>query len=157
MKRIVAFLLAVLMMFTAAGDFYADQTTTVDASAKIAELGNGLMTPELIEVSIEEVEKTQGEMSNIYTSEVYNHQWDKYSTNYVYNLLATPYKEAWDTWDASCRAILNSTSNLSNGYIEFAFIKGISDPYDALHFFELFKYSNPQYYFVSNGITKFIA
>ncbi|MCR5467925.1 MAG: InlB B-repeat-containing protein [Lachnospiraceae bacterium] len=80
----------------------------------------------------------------------YNSDWDVYSTNYFYNQLSSDEKALWDALDATCLAILESSSDItldkySSYYVgEFS---GITKD-RAQNVAYMFYYSNPQYYFI---------
>ncbi|SDB32045.1 InlB B-repeat-containing protein [Eubacterium oxidoreducens] len=86
-------------------------------------------------------------------STVYHTQWDKYSNNYAYNKLSKAKKAVWDQMDAACRNLLTTTNDAQNYSGTYGttviYGEGLSET-DMYQLFVLFKYSNPQYYFVGS-------
>lgn len=105
-----------------------------DAILELAEDGKDISGTEYIEKYVD--------------SQVYSHEWDKYSNNYIYNHLSDEGKLTWDALDATCRKILEDTTK-SYTYTE-AVKTNFTDEAKAEDFIFMFKYSNPQYYFLSN-------
>lgn len=106
-------------------------------------------------------------MTAIYGSAVYDNEWDRYSNNYVYNVCGSGFKALWEAMDKLCLDALNG-KNLStmsykqNGVTKSAYtigaIKttvagtGSYTDYNLLRdFLTMYKYSNPQYFFLANG------
>ncbi len=103
------------------------------------------------------------------SSSVYSGISDSYSTNYIYNQLTSAERKFWDGLDAVCYKLLTTTKDAysfdyrgsryySTEYVEYP---GISSD-QALDILYLFKYSNPQYYFLdtliwSSGDSKAIT
>lgn len=119
-------------------------------------LPTGLIQPEeknAGEITAEEiyveVESDNGEL--LYSSR-YASEWDSYSNNYIYNTLSASERAFWDKLDAICLELLlgNDDSEDNNGSKMTEFVE-----YDGLTMNEaktlacLFRYSNPQYYFLN--------
>lgn len=88
------------------------------------------------------------EVNSSKSSSVYAAEWDAYSSNYVYNMLSTEEREFWDGLDASCRQVLLGTDNLTAGRIPYVSCGSLSTSrieYVAY----MFRYMNPQYYFIN--------
>ena len=95
------------------------------------------------EITVEEY------MEEYLDSCVYNHEWDKYSSNYIYNRLPEGKKRVWDALEAECNKILNSNDHFAyTDYIETTEFSTINDYSD---FVQMFRYSNPQYFFLRGG------
>lgn len=161
MKRKVAMLLAVMMLFTSGGEILAaeladnNQKVTVRTNGKT--LPTGLMEPEVIAIPEEEMPEEVYDCEEIVSinrySAIYNDDWDKYSTNYYYNQLSADEKTLWDAMDALCIYYLNNNVSIRNCKLE-----AVALPYemlldDLIDFWQIFMYSNPQYYFLSNGLS----
>lgn len=108
------------------------------AGYDLSEAGERLGVEEYIEDTLE--------------SKVYDHEWDKYSNNYVYNQLDKSKKAVWEAMDAVCLEALNSSSkSYSGGRMTGVKGTGFSDYMDLFEFLYMYKYCNPQYFFLANG------
>lgn len=99
--------------------------------------------------------KTDGKANT--KSAVYNHPWDKYSNYYFYNKMTNTQRAFYDSLDKMCRNYLETNRSaaqfISNGrtmyYTGLISASGLTkqDIWDVL---DMFRFSNPQYYFLSN-------
>lgn len=82
-------------------------------------------------------------------SKVYDNEWDRYSNNYVYNKLDDKKKLVWEAMDALCLEALETKKSYSDniGYVSSSAFSSVNELAD---FISMYKYSNPQYYFLSN-------
>lgn len=92
--------------------------------------------------------------AGLYRSTVYNSAWDKYSTNYFYNQLSDAQRQAWENMDQMCRAYLTGTADIAldaynNEYMTQYASCGAMDWTSAYELARLFRFSNPQYYFLT--------
>lgn len=87
-------------------------------------------------------------------SAIYNTEWDKYSTNYYYNNLSSSQKKLWDTFDKQCRGYLNGTANTGEYTPLVCTGSTLNSWNEAVDVLRLFRYSNPQYYFLSSGYMR---
>jgi hypothetical protein len=157
MKRIIAMLLALILLFTSTGEILASEIASLETdvlSVNEMELPTGLQEVEAIAIPVSELTGEildYRELAEISTySAVYAKEWDKYSTNYYYNQLPLEWKKLWDAMDTVCLSYLTSSAN-----VEKAMFDAVSTPsgmtLDELHiFWQMFIYSNPQYYFLLN-------
>ncbi|MCM1259003.1 MAG: InlB B-repeat-containing protein [Roseburia sp.] len=93
-------------------------------------------------------------------SKAYSTDYDSYSTNYYYNQLNSDEKELWDKLDEICRGYLTGTESLTNRktynknglsfkYYETRYVSFSNMNVErAWLVTDLFRYSNPQYYFL---------
>lgn len=85
-------------------------------------------------------------------SAVYASQWDSYSNNYVYNFLSDDERAYWDKLDAMCLRLLLGTENVigdaGKKHTEFISYGNLPER-EAKILTNLFRYSNPQYYFLN--------
>lgn len=91
-------------------------------------------------------------------SKVYSSPYDMYSTNYYYNQLNSDQKALWDKLDSLCLELLTGTKDLVNRdyYDNLGVYFYITDYIsfsnmtldEAWLVTDLFRYSNPQYYFL---------
>jgi hypothetical protein len=144
-------------MKAAAGDEAASESDTV-------ELPTGLLEIESIEVGeIDEEEifdltdVNSEEWSDFHGSAAYLSEWDSYSSNYFYNLLSEEKRALWDALDAACTQLLISTDTaeydggLAVYYVPFVSY-GTLQKREATYVAYMFRYLNPQYYFLNTKL-----
>ena len=97
-----------------------------------------------------------------YGSAVYQTEWDKYSSNYIYNNLNSTEQTFWDALDHVCYQYLTSQDDaigqqtregivyVPNIYESPIYYSTLSLE-RAAEIFLMFNYSNPQYYFMDGG------
>ena len=98
----------------------------------------------------------------VYGSAVYHTEWDKYSSNYIYNNLNSDERKLWDALDHVCYQYLTSQDDaigqqtregivyVPNIYESPIYYSTLSLE-RAAEIFLMFNYSNPQYYFMDGG------
>ncbi len=91
------------------------------------------------------------DLESLLGSSAYASEWDSYSTNYFYNQMSEEERELWDALDASCLNALLNTTNIDNNILPYVYYTGLSES-EAKNVAYIFKYSNPQYYFLSNKL-----
>lgn len=90
-----------------------------------------------------------------YGSVVYQTEWDKYSSNYIYNNLNSTEQTFWDALDYVCALYLTgeddavSTSGMVLPDYTISYFSLSLER--ATEIFLMFNYSNPQYYFINGG------
>lgn len=79
-------------------------------------------------------------------------KWDVYASYYYYNQLAPEYRKAWDELDVISKSYFNASKNVTDGdgYLESVKLPDGMTPDEAKNFWNMFMYSNPQYYFLRN-------
>lgn len=170
-KRIITFLLAGTLVLTggaegifAAAVSSAEQMETeseeIDAAGITQVRAGGLEKPEYQEIPEEELSGIYDEDIDATGSAAYSSEWDCYSTNYYYNLLSGEQKEFWNKLDSMCLSYLVGTENVaaardSRGNVIYptkaVLYSGMSQT-SAVQTALMFKYSNPQYYFLDIGL-----
>ena len=120
-------------------------------------LRTGLLEAEIIEVEYsDDLDIFKMRDEEIIGSSAYASWWDKCSTNYYYNMLSEDEKAFWDALDAMCLGYLCSEEMVPAGYYgyctEYVEAPGL-DTERALEIAQIFRYSNPQYYFLKSGFT----
>lgn len=91
----------------------------------------------------------------VYGSAVYHTEWDKYSSNYIYNNLNSDERKLWDALDYVCYLYL--TGNDDAVSVSGMVLPDYNIDYSALSLdravevYLMFNYSNPQYYFIDGG------
>lgn len=102
-----------------------------------------------------EINPNQEQEIPAYGSAVYRTEWDKYSSNYIYNNLNSKERLFWDALDYVCYVYLTSNNDAvsTSGMV----IPDYTVNYSSLsleragEIFLMFNYSNPQYYFLNGG------
>jgi uncharacterized repeat protein (TIGR02543 family) len=92
-------------------------------------------------------------------SAAYGDEWDQYSTNYIYNQLSSQLRELWDQLDAVCLKYLTTDADVPTipvgGGKVYAIDQIASSSISTTvmnNLGLLFKYCNPQYYFLNDSI-----
>lgn len=90
-----------------------------------------------------------------YGSAVYQTEWDKYSSNYIYNNLNSTEKTFWDALDYVCALYLTGEDDAvsTSGMVlpDYTISYSSLSLERATDIFLMFNYSNPQYYFINGG------
>lgn len=129
----------------------ADTTESgTEVAAEEIEHPTGLMDLNVINVGtiaeddiLDETEANSNKSSSVYAA-----AWDAYSSNYVYNMLSTEERKFWDGLDASCRQVLLGTDNLTDGHIPYVSCGSLNSN-RITYVAYMFRYMNPQYYFIN--------
>lgn len=90
-----------------------------------------------------------------YGSVVYQTEWDKYSSNYIYNNLNSTKQTFWDALDYVCALYLTGEDDAvsTSGMVlpDYTISYSSLSLERATEIFLMFNYSNPQYYFINGG------
>lgn len=90
-----------------------------------------------------------------YGSAVYQTEWDKYSSNYIYNNLNSTEQTFWDALDYVCALYLIGEDDAvsTSGMVlpDYTISYSSLSLERATDIFLMFNYSNPQYYFINGG------
>ena len=147
-KRVVGMLIVGCMILGSIG-----MTNRVSASEVPSVRPTGLIEIEVVDAGeIEESDVYVIEDDTLVGSSMYATEWDSYSANYVYNMLNDDERALWDGLDASCRQVLLGTDNLEEQYIPFVYYDNMSRN-QAISVVSMFRYTNPQYYFLNTRIA----
>ncbi|MBQ8278238.1 MAG: InlB B-repeat-containing protein [Roseburia sp.] len=85
-------------------------------------------------------------------SETYNSEWDAYSSYYIYNQLSADGKKLWDALEVLCASYMDNEEDITYSYLDFVRLESTEiTAYNVGDIVWAFKYSNPQYYFLSNA------
>ena len=107
--------------------------------------GGYMAQPEFdISSEIQNVDSTDVEVKK-YSSQKYNHDWDAYSSNYIYNLLSLDEREVWDCLEVECNNILNSSAYYEQTNYVYSSVLSKDEMKNVAY---LFQASNPQYFFL---------
>lgn len=180
-RRIRAFILSGILFFTAMAESTAGEMVSLEpcsgveasvtAEAPEALEGNwegelplrgGLLREEFHEIEeglLPEPIETEMAGTERKGSKIYQNDWDQYSSYFYYNQLPEKCQELWDGLDALCRGYLTGKeaaklTKTSSGKSVFL-TKSV--PYSGIPKAQMtmvvmmFKYSNPQYYFLDLG------
>lgn len=127
------------------------------ARTQMPKLPTGLRQPEILSsegLSVQEYKEDDSAAGK--RSAYYKNSWDSYSTNYYYNQLPVRYQEYWDKLDAMCLEYLTGTKTVSAQRDSYGNLIYLTDSVahtgmtanEATIVALMFKYSNPQYYFL---------
>ena len=94
------------------------------------------------------------ETEKLYGSAEYNSKWDKYSTNYFYNQMNQSQQDAWIQIQNMCNSYLNGKQNIDS-VTKFVCIPDTKE-ISALDFARIFRFSNPQFYFLNTSMRYYI-
>ena len=90
-----------------------------------------------------------------YGSAVYQTEWDKYSSNYIYNNLNSTEQTFWDALEYVCALYLTGEDDAvsTSGMVlpDYTISYSSLSLERATDIFLMFNYSNPQYYFINGG------
>ena len=90
-----------------------------------------------------------------YGSAVYQTEWDKYSSNYIYNNLNSTEQTFWDALDYVCALYLTGEDDAvsTSGMVlpDYTISYSSLSLERATDIFLMFNYSNQQYYFINGG------
>lgn len=160
-KRITGMLILGCMLIGNIGktyQVYAAETTDLSQRSEEQDISHptGLMQIEVVNAGeIEEsdiYDAIESENSKNLWSSTYASEWDAYSSNYIYNMLSDEERALWDSLDASCIQVLLGTDSLDDDYIPFVYC-GDLDWNDVGDVAYMFRYSNPQYYFLNTSLA----
>lgn len=177
-KRGLALLLACALFFTSTPEVFAGNTIENEKNmVSFTGLSiDGFGTGRLLELNLEDFKGNMYEASDLAagqnreyaglgmkSSSVYASEWDQYSSNYYYNKMSAKQKEFWDALDALCLSYLTNKTDLDSYKLNY-------DPYNsavsvsacltdyiysmdldvttAYEVAQIFRFSNPQYYFL---------
>ncbi|MBQ6845177.1 MAG: chitobiase/beta-hexosaminidase C-terminal domain-containing protein [Agathobacter sp.] len=160
MKRIIAMFLALTLLFTSAGEILAAELSTSKPDVTVRTNSENVLTGyvegEGIGIPLNESDAATVASADLSKfSQVYNHDWDKYSTNYYYNQLSKEEKALWDTLDKLCIYYLEKKDSITKREQGFVLMDQVPVNFkmkvaDFHNFWCLFMLSNPQYYYVLN-------
>lgn len=189
MKRVIAGMLAILLLFLSPAELLAENILVSDVAIEestavesdVVEEGEisseemygtgGLVPLQKVPLTEEEFEEAMAEDTVIegtedikyapsYLSQIYNNEWDKYSTHYFYNQLSQEEKKAWDQLYASCLEILTSPEDApsSGSYYRTALVRTpYTDTADGDLMISLFYESHPQFYFLKPNYYSYLS
>lgn len=102
-----------------------------------------------------EINPEQEQYIPAYGSVVYQTEWDKYSSNYIYNNLNSTEQTFWDALDYVCALYLTGEDDAvsTSGMVlpDYTISYSSLSLERATEIFLMFNYSNPQYYFINGG------
>ncbi len=168
-KRLFSFLLsAVLIIGNIVPVMAAPEYTKEDVEV---ERPTDEIIRKYVELTDEEIseymEEHAAEDEEAVGSAAYDSNWDSYASYYVYNQLTDKKRKVWDTWKQECNTYLYgskrssdipaASGQYSNGekFYYFAMCTAESGTFSSYDEFQklyyIFRYSNPQFYFLYSG------
>lgn len=170
-KRFFAIFLAAAVLFTSVpvntvSAESLDKKQTLAQTAEMNQCEEGVLKPKWIEITPEDWTDPKSEVSmysaksSRVASQGYNNAfWDKYSTNYYYNLLSEDEQQLWEQLDAVCLDYLTRQEDIPcmsvGGNVVYCMDMVGSSALSISEMQEiglLFRVSNPQYYFLNTTI-----
>lgn len=137
-------------------------------SVSATQLGGGLKEPEVYDVpenEIEPVVEIPDRETGAGGEETELADWNIYANHYYYNQLSPQLQNAWDQLNVICDTYYAKTKDVSNyytnpssgkvtGYMEWITLSEPMTKAELKVFWEIYVYSNPQYYFLSNSYMR---
>jgi uncharacterized repeat protein (TIGR02543 family) len=163
-RQVIAAVLAAVMIFGTAADVFAGNGTLQSAAEERGTSGallTGRLQTQALEMDLDEftgnrydAQELAGESqesSALKSSQIYSDDWDQYSTNYYYNQMSDDQREFWDALDVMCLNYLKKKTDMNymrGDYVtDYVYTTKLSKD-DATMVAYIFRYSNPQYYFL---------
>lgn len=148
------------------GSVYAAQAAeegTETGSDELSGMPTGLMQIEAVgEITVDDASDGEEEVESVLkSSAVYNNDWEKYGSYYFYNQLSKNEKSYWDALNTVCLKYMttqaDATQYVYSGttyyYIDGVFSSALTIT-QMEEIYQIFRYSNPQYYFLKNEYFK---
>lgn len=157
-KKILTWILAIVMVcmilpegvYAAGANAQAMTEENVEIERNIKP--GGLKATRVISVDDAEFDGSEYEMMDAVGSAQYRSTWDIYSTNYYYNQLNSSKRALWDALDAMCLQYLTGNADVTGKFDNYYYTAMVSfsnmTKEEAAEVANIFKYSNPQYYFL---------
>lgn len=130
----------------------ADTEDTTDKTANTYKTGLVQLQPKQIEITDADTDACGAvDSTGVRPVDLY---WDRFESNYYYNQMSDAQKAFYDNLDALCYAYLTTQQDIyvktSKLGITYSWIEdyGALDADTAKNVFEIFRYANPQYYFL---------
>lgn len=161
-KRQIAVLLAGVMLLGTSTGVYAEPLEECDLQEKFV---TGVMHADPIELDLsrfdgncidagEAAEASKEDVpvvAELRASAVYTSDWDQYSSNFYYNQMNAKKKEFWDALDEMCMKYLTKKTDLTTYdryYLTDYVYSSELTMEEVIDVAQIFRYSNPQYYFL---------
>ncbi|MBR5596036.1 MAG: leucine-rich repeat protein [Lachnospiraceae bacterium] len=121
---------------------------------------NDILAFEVTEVDFDEIEELSyeadelidiSENTSVY-SENHGEYWDQYTGYYIYNQLSEPEQKLWRGMEILYSSYLEDDRDILDGFTEYITVRTTEiSMYDLIGLAVMFKYTHPQYYFLSSG------
>lgn len=132
-------------------------------TSELSKMPTGLLPVEAVgDIALDE-ETAEGEETEDISksSAVYNNDWEKYGSYYFYNQLSTDEKAFWDALNTVCLKYMTTQADATKYnyggtlyyYVDVVFSNALSLT-DMNDVYQIFRYSNPQYYFLKGAYFK---
>lgn len=132
-------------------------------TSELSKMPTGLLPVEAVgDIALDE-ETAEGEETEDISksSAVYNNDWEKYGSYYFYNQLSTDEKAFWDALNKVCLKYMTTQADATKYnyggtlyyYVDVVFSNALSLT-DMNDVYQIFRYSNPQYYFLKGAYFK---
>ena len=132
---------------------------TGSQTVSATELKGGLLEPEVDKYPISTVtDDLPGADRDIETEmeiATDTSKWDKYTSMYYYNQLSPEYRKTWDELDVVCKSYFDASKTVTDtsGRLESVSLPTGMTGEELGIFWEMYVYSNPQFYFLKNSYS----
>lgn len=135
-------------------------------SATLSEMPTGLLPFEAVgEITLDGETAEEEEAENILKSSAYyNSTWEKYGSYYFYNQLSSKEKAYWDALNKVCLKYMTTQADAAKYNISGTTYYCIDSVFSSalslsriVEIYQIFRYSNPQYYFLKNGVIPLLS
>ena len=128
-------------------------------AAALTGMPTGLMQFEAVGEITVDAETAEEEENVLKSAAYYNSPWEKYGSYYFYNQLTSNEKAYWDALNKVCLKYMTTQADAVNYrgtnyyYIDGVFSSNLS-LVQMEEIYQIFRYSNPQYYFLKSAYFK---
>ena len=132
-------------------------------TSALSKMPTGLLPVEAVgDIVVDEETAEEEETEDVLkASAVYNNDWEKYGSYYFYNQLSTDEKAFWDALNKVCLKYMTTQADATKYnyrgtlyyYVDVVFSNALSLT-DMNDVYQIFRYSNPQYYFLKSAYFK---
>lgn len=135
-------------------------------AAALTGMPTGLLPFEAVgEITLDGETAEEEEAENILKSSAYyNSTWEKYGSYYFYNQLSSKEKTYWDALNKVCLKYMTTQADAAKYNISGTTYYCIDSVFSSalslsriVEIYQIFRYSNPQYYFLKNGVIPLLS
>lgn len=135
-------------------------------AAALTGMPTGLLPFEAVgEITLDGETAEEEEAENILKSSAYyNSTWEKYGSYYFYNQLSSKEKAYWDALNKVCLKYMTTQADAAKYNISGTTYYCIDSVFSSalslsriVEIYQIFRYSNPQYYFLKNGVIPLLS
>lgn len=139
------------------------EVTDIITTEEVQDIRNfdDLLEVEAIEISSDEIDGEVYEADELlavaenmpsFMSDSYGLYWDNYTSYYIYNQLSADKQKLWSALEVLCSGYLANEADIKNSKTDYVSITNSEiTKNDLKSLMELFKYTHPQYYYITGG------